>query len=228
MAKTHMDATKKFPMAVPDGQGGMLEIRQMVHLNQVIDHPQIEVGDFSYYHNFSEVEDYAGLIAPYLFPMSPEKLRIGKFCQLAHGVRFVTSSANHDMSGFSTYPFANFMLDADTSPEALAAIFQPTTSKGDTCIGNDVWIGYDAVVMPGVTVGDGAIIGARSVVVHDVAPYTVVGGNPAQQLKSRFDPATTEALLDIKWWDWPIEKIQANLAAIRSSDINLLKRCAAS
>lgn len=227
MAKSpKLDATRKFPMRVPDGKGGTVEVKQVVHLNQVIDHPRIEIGDFSYYHNFLELGDYASAIAPYLFPLSPEKLTIGKFCQLAHGVRFITSSANHDMRGPSTYPFANFMLDQETSEEEFSELFQVSSTKGDTRIGNDVWLGMDAVVMPGVTVGDGAIVGARSVVLRDVEPYTIVGGNPAIKRKRRFSLPAIEQLLTIQWWNWPIEKIEENLRLIVAGDVQDLAKIA--
>lgn len=217
-----LDATKKHPMVMPDGT----VIRQVVYLNQVIDHPRIEIGDFSYYHNFEELDDYAGFLAPYLFPLSPEKLVIGKFVQIAHGVRFITSSANHNLSGFSTYPFNNFMMTSKTTREDILAMFEIPGKKGDTVIGNDVWIGMDAIIMPGVTIGDGAVVSARSVVVKDVAPYTIVRGNPAQPLKKRFEDDVVESLLKIKWWNWPVEKIEENMDLITGSDSEaLFQRC---
>ena len=219
MANTLLDPNKKYPMVMPDGT----EIKTVVHLNQVIDHPRMEIGDFSYFGHFEELENYAAYLAPFLFPLSPEKLVIGKFCQIAHGVRFITSSANHDMSGFSTYPFNNFRMTSETTPEAIKAMFQLPDRKGNTIIGNDIWIGMDAVVMPGVTVGDGAIIGSRAVVVKDVAPYTIVGGNPAEPLKKRFDEKTIQALLEIQWWNWSVEKIEANLNIILSTNIEKLR-----
>jgi len=213
-----LDPTKKHPMVMPDGT----VIRQVVHLNQVIDHPRIEIGEFSYYHNFEELEDYAGYLAPYLFPLSPEKLVIGKFVQMAHGVRIITSSANHNMNGFSTYPFNNFMMTSETTRDDILAMFDTPGKKGDTVIGNDVWIGMDATIMPGVTIGDGAIVSARSVVVKDVAPYTIVGGNPAKPLKKRFEDDVIAALLGVTWWDWPAEKIEANLDLIIGGDVDAL------
>lgn len=210
------------PMVMPDGT----VIETVVQLNQVIDHPRMEIGDFSYVGHLEKLDDYAGLLAPYLFPPSPEKLVIGKFCQFAHGVRIITSSANHDTSGFSTYPFSNFTMDASMGPEEMMKLFDLPDRKGDTVIGNDVWIGMEAVLMPGVTVGDGAIISARSVVVKDVAPYSVVGGNPARELKKRFDGPTTAALLELRWWDWPVEVIQANIAAITGADLDALRAAA--
>lgn len=204
---------------MPDGT----EIKTVVHLNQVIDHPKMEIGDFSYFGHFEVLDDYAAYLAPYLFPLSPEKLVMGKFCQIAHGVRFITSSANHFMGGFSTFPFNNFMMTPQTTMEDIQAMFQVSEKKGDTIIGNDVWIGMEAVIMPGVTIGDGAIIGSRSVVVKDVEPYTIVGGNPAKPLKKRFDEATIATLLKMQWWNWPVDKIEANLDAILGADIEKLR-----
>lgn len=217
-----LDPARTHPMVMPDGT----VIRTVVHLNQVIDHPRIEIGDFTYFGHLEELDDYPGFLAPYLFPLSPEKLVIGKFCQIAHGVRIITSSANHDTSGFSTFPFANFMMDETTTGEDIAALFNLPDRKGDTVIGNDVWIGMGAVIMPGVTVGDGAMIGAYCVVAKDVAPYTIVGGNPAQPIRKRFDEETVAALLDIAWWDWPTEVIEANIDAITGADIATLRAAA--
>ena len=223
LAQGLLDPTRKYPMVMPDGT----VITQTVHLNQVVDHPRIEVGDFTYYHNFEELEDYAAYLAPYLFPLSPEKLVIGKFVQMAHGVRFITSTANHDMSGFSTYPFNNFTMTPETTMDDVKAMFQVPGRKGDNVVGNDVWMGMDALVMPGVTIGHGAVIAARSVVVKDVEPYTVVGGNPARTIRKRFDDATIQALLELRWWDWPVERIQANVEAITGADLAALTALAA-
>lgn len=214
-----LDPTKKYPMAMPDGT----VIKQTVHLREVIDHPRIEVGEFSYCHNFAELEDYAGFLAPYLFPLSLDRLVIGKFVQMAHGVRFITSSANHAMNGFSTYPFWNFMMTPETTGEDIVAMFHKSGNRGDTVVGNDVWIGMDAIIMPGVKIGDGAIIGAKSVVAKDVAPYTIVGGNPAREIRKRFDDEVIEALLAIRWWEWPIQKIEENLMIITGADIRALQ-----
>ena len=205
-------------MVMPNGN----KIQTVVHLNQVVDHPRIEIGDFSYFGHFEVLDNYAAFLAPYLFPLSPEKLIMGKFCQIAHGVRFITSSANHNMSGFSTFPFNNFMMTPKTTVAEIQAMFQVSEKKGDTIIGNDVWIGMEAVIMPGVTVGDGAIIGARSVVVKDVEPYTIVGGNPAKPLKKRYDEKTIASLLKIQWWNWPVEKIERNLDTILGNDVEKL------
>lgn len=217
-----LDPSKKHPMVMPDGT----VIKQVVHLKEVIDHPRIEVGEFSYYHNFDELEDYAGCLAPYLFPLSLDRLVIGKFVQMAHGVRFITASANHDMSGFSTYPFWNFTMSPETTGEDIVAMFHKSGNRGDTVVGNDVWIGMDALIMPGVKIGDGAIIGSRAVVTKDVEPYTVVGGNPAQPIRRRFDDAIVDALLEIRWWEWPIQKIEANIEVITDCNLDALKNLA--
>ena len=215
-----LDPTRTYPMVMPDGT----QIKTVVHLNRVIDHPRIEIGDFTYFGHLEALEDYAAYLAPYTFPLSPEKLVIGKFCQIAHGARIVTSSANHDMSGFSTFPFANFMMTPETGFDDIKAMFDVPGRKGDTVIGNDVWIGMDATIMPGVKVGDGAVIGSLSVVAQDVPPYAIVAGNPARVVKMRFDKETVERLLAIAWWNWPAEKITRNLAAIKGADVDALER----
>lgn len=220
---TRLDPTATHPMVMPDGT----RVPTVVHLKSVIDHPRITVGDFTYFGHLSVLEDYAGYLAPYLFPLSPERLVIGKFCQIAHGVRFVTSSANHDMSGFSTYPFNLFTMDETTTMADIEAHFQVPGRKGDTVVGNDVWLGMEALVMPGVRIGDGAIIGTRAVVAQDVAPYTVVAGNPARPVRVRFDAATVEALRRIAWWDWPVAVIEANIGAITGADLAALERVGA-
>lgn len=217
-----LDPDKTFPMVMPDGTA----IRTVVHLSRVIDHPRITVGDFTYFGHLTELDDHAAFLAPYLFPLSPERLVIGRFCQIAHGVRFVTSSANHNMSGFSTYPFDIFTMHEGMITEDLRATFNVPGRKGDTVVGNDVWFGMEALVMPGVTIGDGAIIGARAVVAQDVAPYTVVTGNPARPVRTRYDAPTVAALQALAWWDWPVEVIETNRAAITGADLAALKRVA--
>jgi len=189
----------------------------MVYLKCVIDHPRIEVGEYSYYNDFSGTDlDYAKLLAPYLFPLSPERLIIGKFVQIAMGTRFITSSANHQMNGFSTYPFAVF---GGVWGDAYTPTYPP---EKDTIIGNDVWLGHDATVMPGVNVGNGAIIGTNAVVTKDVPAYAVVAGNPAKIIRMRFDESTICQLQEIAWWHWPIEFIEQHFDAIVGADITRL------
>lgn len=188
-----------------------------VYLKNVINHPNIEIGDFTYYNDFNEVKDYARKLAPYLFEVSSDRLMIGKFVQIAQGVQFITSGANHQMDGFSTYPFAVF-------GGAWKEAYMPNyPAKGNIIIGNDVWIGHEAVIMPGVTIGDGAIIASRSVVTKDILPFSIVGGNPAKLIRKRFDDETIKALLNIAWWDWPIELIEQNLKFIVGNDLSALK-----
>jgi len=204
-----MDAVH--PITAPDGT----VITNTVYLQNVIDHPRISVGAYSYASNFTPQTNWAQTLAPYLFPISKEKLVIGKFCQFAHGTIFITSSANHPMGGFSTYPFRVF------KPETMIDYID--LPSRDTTVGHDVWIGHGATIMPAVTIGSGAIIASGAVVTKDVAPYTIVGGNPAQVIRQRFSDEVITDLLSVAWWDWPIDKIEANLTTIERADINALK-----
>ena len=177
----------------------------------------MQVGDYSYYNDFRlPVQNVRQLLAPYLHPSVPERLIIGKFVQIAHGVQFITSSANHQMDGFSTYPFAVFGEPWVSSYEAK------WPNKGDTIVGNDVWMGHESLIMPAVSIGDGAIIASRSVVTKDIPPYNIVAGNPAKIIRKRFDEKTVSKLLEIKWWDWPIEEITQNISSIVNSNIDAL------
>lgn len=206
------DPNQSHPIKTKDGEVWP----HAVFLKAVIAHPNIEVGDYTYYNDFDLVDDYAKRIAPYLHPGCPEKLKIGKFVQIAHGTRFITSSANHQMDGVATYPFAIF--------GGYFANYQPNfPQKGDTVIGHDVWLGHDSVIMPGVSVGSGSIIATRAVVTKDVPPYCVVAGNPGKVIKSRFTDDEITRLLSIAWWDWPIEKITANIQRITNGDIAALE-----
>jgi len=144
----------------------------------------------------------------YLFDFIGDKLIIGKFCQIAQGVKFIMNGANHDVSGISTYPF-NF-LQCEMEFKSI--------KKPNTEIGNDVWIGYNATIMPGVKIGDGAIIGANSIITKDVEPYTIVAGNPAHVIRKRFSDAQIDKLLEMQWWNWPVEKIKENIKFLCSAD----------
>jgi len=197
MSAKFPSASTRNPITLPDGSIH----QQTVFLNQVIDHPNISIGDYTYYSDFDAVGDYAGRIAPYLFPGSPEQLTIGKFCQLAHGVRFITASANHPMNGFSTYPFRIF------DPETMGAYTAEVARYGDTEVGHDVWFGYQALVMPGVKIGNGAIIAAGSIVTSDIPAYAIAAGNPARVKRVRFSDEVAARLESLSWWDWEIEKI---------------------
>lgn len=211
-----LDPLRTHPLCFADGTIHP----NMVHLNRVIDHPNISVGDFTYANDFDPPPDWAARLAPYLYPRAPERLVIGRFCQIAHGARFITASANHDMSGLTTYPFPIF------DPAGIAAYKASFQDLPDTTIGHDVWIGHGALILPGAEVGSGAIIGAGAVVAGRVAPYTVVAGNPARPIRPRFPPATVTALLELCWWDWPADRIQAAVPALLEPDLARLRALA--
>lgn len=180
-----------------------------VFLKPLVTSPKVEVGEFTYYNDADDPTLFESKNV--LYSAGPEKLIIGKFCAIAEGAKFLLSSANHPMLGSTAFPFFIFGGEwLKLSTEFLPRI----PSRGDTVIGNDVWIGREAVVMPGVTVGDGAIVGARAIVVSDVAPYTTVGGNPAKPLKKRFSDEDVERLLRVAWWRWPVEVITEHLRTI--------------
>ncbi len=153
-------------------------------------------------------------------PNINDRLMIGKFCSIACGAKFIFNSANHTLSSLSTYPFPLFFEEWGLTREEVADSWD---NKGDIVIGNDVWIGYEAVIMAGVTIGDGAIIGTRAVVTKDVPPYTIVGGVPARLIRKRFSDETILELLKIRWWDWPRERIAENISAIKQGCIHDLK-----
>lgn len=202
------DPALRHPMRFPDGTVN----RCIAHLPAVIDHPNIEVGDYSYANDFDPPQDWAARLAPYLYPGAPERLVIGRFCQIAHGARFITASANHAMQGATTYPFAIF------DPAALDAFKGAFERLPDTRIGHDVWIGHGALVLPGVRIGNGVIVGAGAVVTRYVPDYAVVAGNPGRVVRMRFPPEVVEHFLDLRWWDWPPERIEAALPALVSGD----------
>ena len=203
------DPKTKFPLPGYD---------RLCFLNQLLDHPQIEVGDYTYYDDFETVDNFIANVR-YLFDFTGDKLIIGKFCMIASGVTFIMNGANHLTNSISTYPFAIFGHGWENAMEDRSY-----PNRGDTVIGNDVWIGYNATIMPGVTIGDGAIIATNATVIRDIAPYTVVGGNPAREIRKRFSEEEIKSLLDIKWWDWPPEKITQNLQALTSNNIQKLNQ----
>lgn len=207
-----LDKSVRHPITLPDGSIHA----NTVWLKTVIDHPNIEVGEYTYYDDFEPVTDYAARIAPYLHVGAPERLVIGRFCQFAHGTRFITSSADHPKRWFTTYPFAVF-------DNGLMDIFGPEFASGrDTVIGNDVWIGRDAKVLPGVTLGDGVIVGAGAVVARDVPSWSVVAGNPARLLRRRFPDAVCDRLDRLAWWDRDIADIRALVPVLASADVAAL------
>lgn len=193
---------------------------QVCFIKNTVTNPNIIIGDYTYYDDLEDSENFERNVL-YHYPFIGDKLVIGKFCALATGVKFIMNGANHQMSGFSTYPFNIF----GSGWERVTPKPEELPFKGDTVIGNDVWIGYEAVIMPGVKIADGAIIAAKSVVVKDIPPYAVVGGNPASLLRQRFPDEIINALLEIAWWNWDIEKITRNLEKIVGADIEALKNC---
>ena len=201
----------------PDTTYPIPGVPQVCFLKNILTRPNIEVGDFTYYDDPDGAANFESNVL-YHFPFIGDWLRIGKFCAIARGVKFIMNGANHQMNGISTYPFFIFGNGWETARPAEGEL----PYKGDTVIGNDVWIGYDALIMPGVTIGDGAIIAARSVVVADVPAYTIVGGNPARVVRARFDAESVERLLAIAWWNRPVEWVSQHLDLIRSGDIAAL------
>ena len=157
----------------------------------------------------------------HFYPFIGDKLIIGKFCTIAKGIEFIMNGANHRMNGVTTYPF--YIMGGDWG-SAMAPVKDELPLKGDTDVGNDVWIGQNVTVLPGVHIGDGAIIVANSVVAKDVPPYSIVVGNPCRVIKKRFDDELIGYLLELKWWDWPIEKIEANFKALSSGDLSLIRK----
>nr|WP_040566977.1 Vat family streptogramin A O-acetyltransferase [Magnetospirillum molischianum] len=194
---------------------------QVCFIRNTVSNPNIEIGNYTYYDDPDGSEDFERNVL-YHFPFIGDRLVIGKFCALARGVKFIMNGANHKMSGISTYPFNIF----GNGWEAVTPDKADLPYKGDTVVGNDVWIGYEALVMPGVRIGNGAIVSARSVVTSDVPAYAIVGGNPARTIRTRFPPETVERLNALAWWDWPVEQITRYLPLIVSGDVDAL--CAAS
>ncbi|PZO79670.1 MAG: chloramphenicol acetyltransferase [Mesorhizobium amorphae] len=186
----------------------------------LVGHANIEVGDYTYYDDPEGPGGFAERCVLYHYPFVGDRLVIGRFCAIAKGARFIMNGGAHAQSGFSTFPFNIFGNGWEKG-------FDPATwaaeNRGDTVVGHDVWIGLDATIMPGVTIGHGAIIGACAVVTGDVAPYAVMAGNPARAVRSRFSPETVERLLALAWWDWPADKLSRNLDAVRGADLDTLE-----
>lgn len=195
--------------------------RETVYLKNVIDNPNIQIGDYTIYNDFvHDPREFLKNNVLYHYPINKDRLIIGKFCSIACGAKFLFNSANHKMASLSTYTFPLFFEEWGLEKENVA---QAWDQKGDIIIGNDVWIGYEAVILSGVTIGDGAVIGCRAVVTKDVPPYTIVGGVPAKPIRKRFDEEIIKELQKIKWWDWPEEKIAGKIPAIQAGDLEELR-----
>jgi len=193
---------------------------ETVYLKNVITNPNIIVGEYTMYNDFvADPAQFEKNNVLYHYPVNHDRLIIGRFCSIACGAKFLFTSANHTMKSLSTYPFPIFFEEWELDKRDVASAWD---NKGDIVVGNDVWIGYEAVILPGVHIGDGAIIGTRAVVTKDVPPYTVVGGIPAKEIKKRFDAGTIEMLLQIEWWNWPVEKIRRFLPQIMNGEADKL------
>ncbi|KAA5834275.1 CatB-related O-acetyltransferase [Saccharopolyspora hirsuta] len=200
------DPTRVHPTTRP-------ELTNVAFLSTVVSSPLIEVGEFTYYDDPQGAAEFE--TRNVLYNCGPAKLRIGRFCALATGVRFIMPAANHPMIGCSTYPFTLFGGDwAEATLDIAAAL----PGKGDTVVGNDVWIGRDATVMPGVRIGDGAVIATGAVVTSDIPAYGIAGGNPARVIRRRFYDADVALLQRIAWWNWPIPTITEHVRTIMAGD----------
>lgn len=195
--------------------------RQTVYLDAVVKDPSITVGRYTMYNDFvRDPAEFEKNNVLYHYPVNRDHLRIGSFCSIACGAKFIFTSANHTMSSLSTYPFPLFYEEWGTPVSEVTAAWD---NKGDIVIGNDVWIGYEAVILSGVHIGDGAIIGTRAVVTKDVEPYTIVGGVPAKPIRRRYDRETVMKLEALRWWELPAEEIKRLLPVLRSGDIKALE-----
>lgn len=195
--------------------------KQTVYLKNVIKNPNILVGDYTMYNDFvNDPVQFEKNNVLYHYPVNHDKLVIGKFCSIACGAKFIFTSANHTLRSLSTYPFPLFFEEWGLERKNITDAWD---HKGNIVIGNDVWIGYEAVIMQGVTIGDGAIIGTRAIVTKDVPPYAIVGGVPAKLIRKRFSDETIAKLLEIQWWNWSKEAILANIQAIQTGNIANLR-----
>lgn len=190
---------------------------RLCFLKNVVKNPNIIVGDFTYYDDFENVGNFEKNVK-YHFDFIGDKLIIGKFCMIASDVKFIMNGANHLTNALTTYPFAIFGHGWEHAMEG-----KQYPQKGNITIGNDVWIGYNATIMAGVSIGDGAVVAANSTVVRDVEPYTIVGGNPAAEIKKRFSDDTIQRLLKLRWWDWPAERITRSLKYLTGNNIAQLE-----
>lgn len=191
--------------------------KQTVYLQAVVTDPRIVVGDYTIYNDFvSDPSLFEKKNVLYHYPVHEERLIIGKFCSIACGTKFLFNCANHTLKSLSTYTFPLFYDEWGLERKEMASAWD---NKGDICIGNDVWIGYEAVIMAGVHIADGAIIATRSVVTRDVPAYTIVGGVPAREIRKRFDAGVIEQLLKVQWWNWPASKIRSCLPYLREGNI---------
>ncbi len=195
---------------------------RIVYLKNVITKPNIEVGDYTIYNDFvHDPRDFEKNNVLYHYPINGDKLKIGRYCSIACGSKFLFTSGNHALASLSTYTFPIFYEEWGLDAKDICGAWD---NKGDIIVGNDVWIGFEAVILSGVTIGDGAIIGARAVVTKDVPPYTIVGGVPAKPIRKRFDDRTIEKLLSLRWWDRDETTVKKAIPAIRSGNVDALEK----
>ncbi len=198
--------------------------RQTVYLRAVVHGHNISVGDYTIYNDFvRDPVEFERNNVLYHYPVNGDRLVIGKYCSIACGAKFLLNSANHTLRSLSTYPFPIFYEAWGTPVSEVSSAWD---NRGDIVIGNDVWIGYEAVILSGVHIGDGAIIGARAVVTRDVEPYTIMGGVPARPIRKRYDEETIQRLLALRWWDFPPEQMQKCLDALERGDLQALEQMA--
>ncbi|MEP0521157.1 MAG: CatB-related O-acetyltransferase [Hyphomicrobiales bacterium] len=223
MSEDNSDSHKDGPVLGPDPASAIpiKAFPQLGFLKPLVDHPNVEIGDYSYYDDPDGPEKFLEKCVKYHFDFIGDRLIIGRFCAFATGIQFIMSGANHPMDGFSTYPFAAMGGGWERGAE------WPDNNRGDTIVGNDVWIGREAMILPGVNIADGAIIGARSVVTRDVPPFAIVAGNPARIVRQRFEQPIIDRLQKIAWWNWDAQKITFNLDAIGGLDLDALEQAAA-
>jgi virginiamycin A acetyltransferase len=203
----------------PDSLHPVTGHERVVFLKPLVTNPKIEVGDYTYY---DDPDDPLGFERnAVLYGYGPERLVIGRYCAIASGVRFIMAGANHADLGPSTFPFGIFGGDW---AERTMDLVMGAPSRGDTVVGNDVWLGYRALVMPGVTIGDGAVVAAASVVVSDVPPYAIVGGNPARVIRMRYGEEDVARLLRAAWWDWPVDMVTEHARTIMAGTPAELER----
>jgi|GEM_PF-64792 len=212
---------KKISIQSPEKMYPRSGDKATVYLKSVVKNPNIRVGDFTMYNDFvHNPADFEKNNVLYHYPtINHDRLTIGKYCSIACGAKFIFNSANHTQESLSTYPFPIFFEEWGLDVKDITRAWQ---NKGDIEVGNDVWIGYEAILLSGVKIGDGAIIGTRAVVTEDVPPYTIVGGVPAKPIRKRFPDAVIEKLLELKWWNWPPEKVKEKLSAIQSGNLEAL------
>ena len=198
--------------------------RQTVYLRAVVHGHNISVGDYTIYNDFvRDPVEFERNNVLYHYPVNGDRLGIGKYCSIACGAKFLLNSANHTLRSLSTYPFPIFYEAWGTPVSEVSSAWD---NRGDIVIGNDVWIGYEAVILSGVHIGDGAIIGARAVVTRDVEPYTIMGGVPARPIRKRYDEETIQRLLALRWWDFPPEQMRKCLDALEQGDLQALEQMA--